>query len=343
MLLNSFYYGVAFSKSIETTESYKTIGIRVLNAVRGDGNVTFFTMFPKNELAKKYEPQMGKRSGDRIKHVPMSDLYTENRFINALSKHTVIPVLYFSEALHTHTVNNIYVINQNDLESVAEKFLDKYSALQIDQDNLPRAFKYCSLEQPVAVSLRDPYFNFGFVKELIKSSFFENGTLEYHFTRVNFEPDEWQRIKTDLHTGTLSRPLFKQRIKDRFVASIKEKIGKLSLHEKTVLNSKIRLLGINKSEKMSLCLHLLKDCHNQNTPEYFDDSSAHWHHRFVLIKKEMTKTVYESSHSFIHRKRLPYYLKDLEPLHFRHSDEIEFNKFHKAFDAPECFTFPLEP
>ena len=61
MLLNSFYFGVAFSKSIETTDSYKTIGIRVLNAVRGDGNVTFFTMFPKNELAKKYEPQMGKR------------------------------------------------------------------------------------------------------------------------------------------------------------------------------------------------------------------------------------------------------------------------------------------
>jgi len=343
VLLNSFYFGVAFSKGIEVTESHKSIGMRVLNAVSGDGNVLFYTMFPKDELAKKYEPQMGKRSGDRIKHVSMSDLYTELRFINTLSRITVIPVLYFSETLHTQRVNNIHVFNQNDWETVVERFLDKYSALQIEQDNLPSALKKCCLGKPVSVSLRDPYFNFRFITELIKSSFFETGSLKYHFSRVSFKPDEWEATKRDLNKGLLSREAFKQRVKDKFVENIKEKTNELPPAEKANLLNKIRTLGIYKPDKMSFCLHFLKDCHNQCASDYFDDISAHWHHRFILIKNEMTKTVYESSHSFIYRRRLPYYLKNLEPLHFRHSDEGEFYRFQNAFDAPECITFPLVP
>jgi len=235
------------------------------------------------------------------------------------------------------------VINESDLENGSLKFLQKYSSLQVDQDSLPKAFKYCSWANPATVAIRDPYFNFEFIKELIKSSFFENGTLSYNFTRVKFEPEEWRQIQIGLQDGSLPLLALKQKIKNQFVVYLRKKMGELHPKERDEINTKVRSLRIFDSNKLLFCLYLLKDNFNRQPFQYFKDTSAHWHHRFVLIENQLTKSVFESSHSFIYRQRRHYYSNELEPLHFRCSDKKEFERFHNSFEKYECFTFPYEP
>ena len=329
MVLNSFHFGLAFSKDIAFDGEQASKALGILNKISEDGNSFFFSIFDNCGITRQIGPRLGRFAGNRIQTVPFNNIYTEERHLNTLANHTLLPVLYFSNSLPRQTRKNLFIFNFNEYDQEVRPFIEKRVPLQVDQNMLPSAFEKCTYISPAKLKVSDPYLNFPFIIELIKTDFFNRGSLEYHFLRAGVE----EAKKSLDNYPAMNKQKYKEMISSTAPDWIHwglDYFGKPS--EKEQIQKKMQEL-INKN-KISFYLYLLKDQHNSCPKFYWEDSAAHWHHRHISIQANMNKTFFESSHSFIYKKEREHYFRPLEKLHFRLSAEGDCSRFANAFDEP---------
>lgn len=335
MVLNSFHFGLAFSKDIAFNKAQATTAQQILNKVSEDGNGFFFSIYNSCEITRGIQTRLGRFTGDRIKIVPFDSAYTEDRHLKAIAHHTLLPVIYFSNTLSKQTRENLLIFNLNEYEEEVRPFIEKRAPLQVDQDMLPSAFLKCAFISNAKLKIRDPYCNLRFIIELIKTDFFDRGSLEYHFLRAGVE-----EAREELMKRHLSIQEYKKSILSNAPLWLCKELAKLGLKDSEKKRIQTELNKLESNNKLSLYVYLLKDEHNSSPTYYWEDAAAHWHHRYISIETNMNKTVFESSHSFIYRKVRAHYRRPLEKLHFRLSTEGDFSKYDNAFDGPKVYSLP---
>jgi len=335
MVLNSFHFGLAFSKDIAFDKNQADKAREILNKISEDGNSFFFSIYDSCEITRGIRARLGRFAGNRIQNVPFDSIYSEDRHIRALAHHTLLPVIYFSNNLSKEVRGNLFIFNFNEYEKEVKPFIEKREPIQVDQHMLPTAFLKCTCISTAKLKIRDPYCNFRFLTELIKNGFFDRGTLEYHFLRAGVDES-----KEELMKRHMSIKEYKKKISGNASGWMCKELAKLALKESDKKRIQAELNKLKNNKKLSLCMYLLKDQHNSSPIYFWEDSAAHWHHRYISIETNMNKAVFESSHSFIYRKERTHYFRPLEKLHFRLSEEGVFSRFANAFDGPEVYAFP---
>ena len=113
MVLNSFHFGLAFSKDIAFDKDQADKARDILNKISEDGNSFFFSIYDSCEITRGIRPRLGRFAGNRIQNVPFDSIYSEDRHIRAIAHHTPLPVIYFSNNLSKEVRGNLFIFNFN--------------------------------------------------------------------------------------------------------------------------------------------------------------------------------------------------------------------------------------